>query len=143
MPGFEQQRIHPSSQIDNWTRVNQEKPGATPELHAPSGNQVAQRFAQSCPLRLPSPCACPFGGACHACPMQAKLTINEPGDQYEQEADRVADQVMRMPEPRTVQRARSACDKEEAVQTKLLVEQIEDEGATSSDCSSKWARDRT
>jgi hypothetical protein len=32
-------------------------------------------------------------------PFQAKLTINEPGDPYEQEADRVAEQVMRMPEP--------------------------------------------
>ncbi len=31
--------------------------------------------------------------------LQAKLTINEPGDQYEQEADRVAEQVMRMPDP--------------------------------------------
>ena len=28
---------------------------------------------------------------------QAKLRINEPGDEYEQEADRVAEQVMRMP----------------------------------------------
>jgi hypothetical protein len=27
------------------------------------------------------------------------LTIGRPGDKYEQEADRVADQVMRMPEP--------------------------------------------
>ncbi len=31
-------------------------------------------------------------------PIQPKLRINEPGDMYEQEADRVADQVMRMPE---------------------------------------------
>ena len=31
--------------------------------------------------------------------IQAKLTINQPGDRYEQEADRVADAVMRMPEP--------------------------------------------
>jgi hypothetical protein len=31
--------------------------------------------------------------------IQAKLRISEPGDIYEQEADRVADQVMRMPEP--------------------------------------------
>ena len=30
---------------------------------------------------------------------QAKLTIGEPNDQYEQEADRVAEQVMRMPQP--------------------------------------------
>lgn len=32
-------------------------------------------------------------------PIQAKLKISQPGDKYEQEADRVADQVMRMPEP--------------------------------------------
>ena len=32
-------------------------------------------------------------------PLQAKLTINEPGDQYEQEADRVSEQVMRMTAP--------------------------------------------
>jgi hypothetical protein len=30
--------------------------------------------------------------------VQAKLTVNQPGDPYEQEADRVADQVMRMPD---------------------------------------------
>ncbi len=29
--------------------------------------------------------------------MQAKLTVNAPGDEYEQEADRMAEQVMRMP----------------------------------------------
>jgi hypothetical protein len=31
--------------------------------------------------------------------IQPKLKVNRPGDEYEQEADRVADQVMRMPEP--------------------------------------------
>ena len=31
--------------------------------------------------------------------LQPKLTVNEPGDKYEKEADRVAEQVMRMPEP--------------------------------------------
>ncbi len=30
-------------------------------------------------------------------PVQAKLTVGAPNDQYEQEADRVADQIMRMP----------------------------------------------
>lgn len=34
-------------------------------------------------------------------PLQTKLRINEPGDEYEQEADRVAEQVMRMAEPAT------------------------------------------
>jgi hypothetical protein len=70
------------------------------------GNQAAQRFAQSCPLRLPSPSACPFGGACHACParVQAKLKVGPEDDTYEQEADRVADLVLRIPDsnrPRT------------------------------------------
>ena len=32
--------------------------------------------------------------------LQAKLKIGQPGDIYEQEADRVAEQVMRMPEPK-------------------------------------------
>lgn len=33
----------------------------------------------------------------HAPSIQAKLTVSQPGDAYEQEADRVAEQVMRMP----------------------------------------------
>lgn len=56
-------------------------------------------FKQTCPLSLSGPTRCPFGGACHTCPaIQAKLKINKPGDKYEQEADKVAEQVMRMPE---------------------------------------------
>lgn len=42
----------------------------------------------------------PGGSSSPLLPMlQAKLTVNEPGDQYEQEADRVAEQIMRMPDP--------------------------------------------
>src|SRR5262245_31926507 len=33
--------------------------------------------------------------------IQKKLAISWPGDEYEQEADRVAEQVMRMPEPQS------------------------------------------
>ncbi|RMI02835.1 MAG: DUF4157 domain-containing protein, partial [Calditrichaeota bacterium] len=40
--------------------------------------------------------------------LQAKLRIGAPNDKYEQEADRVAEQVLRMPEP-TVQRQCAAC----------------------------------
>jgi hypothetical protein len=38
---------------------------------------------------------------CTAAPMmiQSKLTIGRPADKYEREADRVAEQVLRMPEP--------------------------------------------
>ena len=55
--------------------------------------------------------------------VQAKLKIGRPDDEYEQEADRVADQVMSMPEPR-VQRACQKCQDEEGVQTARLAAQI-------------------
>ena len=55
--------------------------------------------------------------------IQAKLKVSEPDDEYEREADRVADAVMRMPEPR-IQRACPGCDEEEKVQTKPLADQI-------------------
>ena len=49
-----------------------------------------------------SPRRCPFGGVCHTCPvgLQARLAVSQPGDEYEQEADRVAEMVMHMPEPK-------------------------------------------
>ncbi len=44
--------------------------------------------------------ACVCGGDCPRCaPIQTKLIIGQPGDKYEQEADRIADQVMRVPDP--------------------------------------------
>jgi hypothetical protein len=46
--------------------------------------------------------------------LQPKLAISRPGDPAEVEADRVADQVMRMREP-VVQRQCAACEEEEAV----------------------------
>lgn len=36
--------------------------------------------------------------------IQTKLKIGQPNDKYEQEADRVADQVMNMPEPEVRQK---------------------------------------
>lgn len=51
--------------------------------------------------------------------MQTKLTVNRPGDPFEQEADRVADQVMRMPAPAlSIQRKCTGCEEEEKLQRK-------------------------
>lgn len=62
--------------------------------------------------------------------IQCKLVVNQPGDRYEQEADRIAEQVMRMPDPGTsppnassaaaplVQRKCSKCQEEEKLQRK-------------------------
>jgi hypothetical protein len=55
--------------------------------------------------------------------IQAKLKIGQPGDRYEQEADRVADLVMRMPRPR-LQRQAEPEEEEERLRTKPLVGQI-------------------
>lgn len=38
-------------------------------------------------------------GGDKAPPVQAKMTVNKPGDKFEQEADKMADKVMRMPDP--------------------------------------------
>jgi hypothetical protein len=64
-------------------------------------------------LQRKSNCAC--GGGCPRCEqesanlmVQTKLAISSPGDASEQEADAVADQVMRMPDP-TVQRKCQSC----------------------------------
>jgi hypothetical protein len=58
--------------------------------------------------------------------IQAKLTVGPAGDHYEQEADRVADQVMKMPGPQATPKAasvqRSVGDEE--VQTKPLAPSI-------------------
>ena len=67
------------------------------------GNQAVQRLIKSGTL-------------------QAKLRIGQPGDKYEQEADRVADAVMRMPEP-GVQRQTEE-EEEETLQAKPLAEEI-------------------
>jgi hypothetical protein len=52
---------------------------------------------------------------------QAKLTIGQPNDKYEQEADRVADQVMAMPDPKL---QRQPENEEETLKTKPLADQI-------------------
>ncbi|MEM9885314.1 MAG: DUF4157 domain-containing protein [Bacteroidota bacterium] len=50
--------------------------------------------------------------------IQPKLTIGQPNDKYEQEADAMADQVMRMPQD-GIQRACAECEKEKGIQPKL------------------------
>ncbi len=56
--------------------------------------------------------------------VQTKLTVGQPGDKYEQEADQVADQVMSMTGPQVQRQCMSCDEKESAVQTKPLSENI-------------------
>lgn len=87
--------------------------------------QTLQRHGPSTPAasRAPSTFA-PRGfgdtlGRLPAPAPQAKLTVNQPGDKYEQEADAVADRVLRMGDSDSVQRE-DAVEEEEQVQAKPL-----------------------
>lgn len=68
-------------------------------VHAPKEGGVNNQAMQSCPMTS-TPRACPFGGACHICPanVMTKLAVSKPGDKYEQEADRIAEQITGMSE---------------------------------------------
>ncbi len=108
---------------------------------AASATRTAAKIAVTSPP-VPGPgrsgllqrrCAC--GGAlgpsgeCVACQqkrlaggiLQTKLRVNQPGDPFEQEADRVAEQVMRMPAP-DVQRQVDEEEEEELLQTKPRIQ---------------------
>ena len=92
---------------------------------------------------LQAKCACGgsagIGGTCTECqqrkllgkPLQTKLQINEPGDQYEVEADRVAERVMRMPESHSfAPRPESFHGGDEAVVHTPVVQRAEANGDT-------------
>jgi peptidoglycan hydrolase-like protein with peptidoglycan-binding domain len=77
-------------------------------------------------------CACgnqsAGGGECGECGKKNQLLqrravhISEPGDRYEQEADRIADQVMRMPEPTAKHQVGS--EKDGVLQRKAIANSI-------------------
>jgi len=52
-----------------------------------------------------------------ATPIQTKLAVNKPGDRYEQEADRISEQVTLMPEPRL--QSERAVDQAETKKTQV------------------------
>ena len=56
--------------------------------------------------------------------LQVKLKIGSPNDRYEQEADRVADAVMRMPEPGLQRQVEPEEEEEEMLQAKPLTKVI-------------------
>jgi len=79
--------------------------------------KIATALTPSTAVQRKPSCAC--GGSCPQCEsdriLQAKLKMGEPEDQYEQEADRVADQVMGMSES-TIQRQEELEDEEDIIQ---------------------------
>lgn len=79
-------------------RMRNARPASSSNRQTPAAPQHAQLHHAARLQRAPV-----WARSGHPC-LQTKLTINQPGDAYEQQADRVADQVLRMPEPQ-VQRS--------------------------------------
>ena len=113
---MEQQQITKTTQVESKGTANQspsKQPFVNPNrqfqhMVGNLGNQAIQKFVQAKLKTNQTPviqrCAC--GGSCPSCQaerekelfIQTKLRIGAPNDIYEQEADRVADTVMRIPE---------------------------------------------
>jgi hypothetical protein len=109
----------------NWIARAQTTPEtAEPEETEEKVEETVQRSIDGAPPEAPSdPADDPEDN-----PVQAKLTIGQPNDRYEQEADRVAEQVMSMPDT-AVQRQvdgieETEAEETEAVQTKPLADTI-------------------
>ncbi len=66
-----------------------------------------------------------FSNVAVTAPVQAKLTVGQPGDPYEQEVDLIADQVMTMPDPGQAQVQRMQEPEEEELQMKPSGESIQ------------------
>ena len=64
--------------------------------------------------------------------IQCKLSVGAPDDPLEQEADNMADTVMRMPEPSFIQRKCAHCEEEEQAQRKPLTSFIQKKATESS-----------
>ncbi len=105
----------PEKQVSQKLETSMHKPAplkSSKPLHHPRlqlqqtvGNQAVQRMLRS--AEGPDSAADSGQGVLHrtafsapgAAMLQRKLQINQPGDTYEQEADRISEQVMRMPAP--------------------------------------------
>ena len=115
--------------------VIQRKPANVPAREVRPSKAAAPEAVPTLPgravpaLSIQRKPTCPCGGGCPRCApaIQPKLMVGAPNDKYEQQADRIADEVMRMPEP-TFQRQSASPEFEEEledlVQPKPLADQI-------------------
>jgi len=83
----------------------------------PGANRSVDWMTAWGPALLQRKAACPCGGGCPTCSedvlgenMQTKLRVSGPADPFEQEADEVADQVMRMPDPALPRQVNNSVD---------------------------------
>lgn len=93
------------------------------ETNAGNNCEESNSAGSACPGRDVGRLPRPVSGVA----IQTKVTANVPGDEYEQEADRVAEEVMEMPE--SAVRRTADGEEEESIQTKLRLREKKDEPA--------------
>ena len=83
----------------------------------PGANRSVASMTAWGPALLQRKAVCACGGGCPTCSedvpgenIQTKLRVSAPADPYEQEADEVADQVMRMPNPALQRQVKNSVD---------------------------------
>ncbi|GEM_PF-870113 len=98
-------------------------PAAGPPVRTPARSGLLQRRCACGGMAGPTGecAACRRKGLAGGATFQAKLRMNRPGDPFEREADRVAEQVMRMP-GLVLQRQEDEEEEEEFLQAKPLIQ---------------------
>ena len=99
------------AQLHQESEPDSSPPAVQELLRAPGGNQESNSRAPLAPVHLPWP-------------MQAKLEVGAVDDPLEREADRVADHVMRMPEPMPVNPKTSAPPKKTEAEAPPIVHEV-------------------
>lgn len=94
--------------------INKQKP------HRQAAESAVPHCSCAIPKRLRASAGLPLF-------MQAKLSISQPGDPYEREADRVADRLLRMPDPVSVNDGSSAVGWRGTVSSPLTIHRQEAE----------------
>lgn len=111
------------------------KVGASDDPYEREADRVADAVMRMAEPARPKAGAC--GGRCPAClpktTAQPKLRVSQPGDFYEREADRLADQVMRLPEKAPGVPEEEDEERPPAVQREADVSVEEDEEADEED----------
>lgn len=133
-PPERERELHPRLGGTEWARGGGSQPGrltaVTPRgvaaLQGSLGNQSVLRM-------LPHRSAAKTQGAL---PLQTKLVVNQPGDEYEQEAERVSGAVMRTPQPLPAGHGDVSARRTQALQRKCSC------GGTCDTCRSSSAEGR-
>jgi hypothetical protein len=89
--------VHENRQVSSSKRSPGTRDYKMMQLQRTIGNQAVGRMLHSRSLQADEAVQRELDEHEEIIPIQPKLAISQPGDEYEQEADRVADKVMRTP----------------------------------------------